>query len=648
MKISDIEAHLDALKNKALEAMCVDEVVRSRIALVDSPKKEMGDRGFPAFALGKSFPELKPPAIAAKVKTHLDPLVADDPLIAEIKVTGPYVNFKFDAGEVARLTIEQLLAEGDTFGAGFIADPEHYMIEYSAPNTNKPQHLGHVRNDLLGATVAKILDFAGHKVTRVNLINDRGIHICKSMLAYQRFGEGETPESAGIKGDHLVGKYYVVFNTKFVAEYAEWQGTPAAAAHVEKFLTSKGGQKALEKNGGDRDAVAKIFFKKYQDKYFNNESELGQATKAMLVAWEEGDEDVRALWNTMNQWVFDGFDETYARLGVGFDRVYYESNTYLLGKDLVQQGMDKGVFREIEGGAVACDLTQIKMKGDKILLRSDGTSVYMTQDLGTAMQRFAEENMDQMIYVVGDEQRHHFKVLFGVLGLLDPELEGRLKHLSYGMVELPRGMGRMKSREGTVVDADDLMASMVELASEGIKERLATEEKTLSDEELAERAEAIGMAALKFFILDFNPTTTVHFDPTKALDFTGRTGPYGLYTYARIQSIGREVGFPELNAEQRATACAALGTELELELLSSLRSWPHSLHVAARDLDPSKVTEFMHNVCKNFNKMYNDKGHRIKGMEGPRRDGLLLLAQASANAIATALGLIGVNTLDQM
>ncbi|MFP4598452.1 MAG: arginine--tRNA ligase, partial [Persicimonas sp.] len=538
--------------------------------------------------------------------------------------------------------VSQALDES-RFGADTVEPPEHWMFEYSAPNTNKPQHLGHVRNDLLGQAVSQISDWAGHEVTRVNLINDRGIHICKSMLAYKKWGNGETPEETGEKGDHLVGRYYVMFNQKFSAEYDAWKQTEQARERFENWLTERDEVEG-EEDQPDEQKLREIFFGEYRDDYFNRESELGGQAKEMLRNWEAGDEQTVALWKTMNQWVFDGFDETYERLGVEFDKVYYESQTYQLGKDVVLEGLEAGKFEQLEDGAVVCDLEKLGLQGQKVLLRSDGTSVYMTQDIGTALERFREFDLDKMSYVVGNEQDYHFQVLFKILGLLKPELEGRLYHLSYGMVLLPEG--KMKSREGKVVDADELMDEMEALARQEVEDRWPD----LDDAELDERARAIGMAGLKYYILDFNPRTTVNFDPKKSIDFQGRTGPYCLYSYARIQSIGRRIGgWPELDATSRAACLEALGTDLEMALVRQLQDWPQTASQAARDLDPSKVTEYLFKLCKSFSTLYNDDDHKIVDIDdAQRRDGLLYLSRAVAQTLQKGLRLVGIETLEEM
>lgn len=648
--VSQIEAHLESIKNKALSALGVSEEIAREISLADSPDPTLGDRGFPVFALARHLRK-GPPMIAQEIVASLQAKAADDPLLLEVIAAGPYVNFKLDPAKIAQIAISEALGapqEAPGVGANFLSAEEtsRWMIEYSAPNTNKPQHLGHVRNNLIGASVNAILEFAGHQVTRVNLINDRGIHICKSMLMYQMFGEGSTPESTDTKGDHFVGHFYVMFGNKFATEYAAWQTTDEARALYRTWLAARSEKEQQEDAQSTPEQLEKAFFKSYEDTYFNTQSELGQRTKAMLVAWEEGDEDVRALWKTMNQWVFDGFDATYTRLGVFFDEVYYESQTYLLGKDIVEQGKKDGIFEEVEGGAIACDLEKIGLSGHKILLRSNGTSVYMTQDLGTALERFDTHEIDRMAYVVADEQRHHFKVLFGILGLLRPELQDKLFHLSYGMVELPAGQGRMKTREGTTVDADDLMNTMTEVALAEVNERYPE----LDEEEKQRRAEIIGLASMKFFLLYFNRTSTVHFDPHEAIDFKGKTGPYIMYAYARIQSIARELGgWPELpEATDLTRICGALGTKQEVDVLNRLRSWPHSLAVAARDLDPSKVADFAYSLARDFSTMYNHSDHRIKEMEGDRRTSQLLLCKTVGEYLETALGLLGISVLEQM
>lgn len=648
MRIHDIDALIERLKNEALASLDISDETIAQIHLQAPPQPEMGDVGFPCFALARSLRKA-PPAIAQQVAQTIRGLLASGSVaapggvVAEVRADGPYVNVVLDRAALAEVVIAEAL-DDPQFGGNTSAAPEHWMFEYSAPNTNKPQHLGHVRNDLLGFSVSQMCKWAGNQVTRVNLINDRGIHICKSMLAYQRWGDGETPQETGIKGDHLVGQYYVRFNQQLAAEYAAWLQTPRADERFDAW------RKRREKDGaaGEVDLLREKFAADYKDAYFNQDSELGAQARQMLRDWEAGDPETVALWKRMNAWVFEGFDETYARLGVAFDHVYYESQTYLFGKDVVLDALARGLLEQLDDGAIVCDLERLGFSGQsqakKVLLRSDGTSVYMTQDIGTALERFQSYDLDRMVYVVGNEQDYHFQVLFKVLALLDPALEGRLYHLSYGMVELPEG--KMKSREGKVVDADDLMDQMEALAAEAVAERWPE----LDVGSLAERARVIGMAALKYYILDFNPRTTVSFDPQKSIDFQGRTGPYCLYSYARIQSIGRRVGgWPNADNAARSDALRALGTDLELALIRQLQQWPQTAARAAADLDPSKVTEFLFRLCKSFSTLYNDDAHKIVEIDDPhRRLGLLYLSQAVAQTLQKGLALLGIETLAEM
>ena len=641
MRIADIQTRLEELKNKAIEATGVESSVGPSIALADPPSPEMGDRGFPCFALARHLRKA-PPLIAEEVAQALRELLTDDDIIAQVSTAGPYVNLRFDSGRLADVVVSQALGQADQFGAGSEKD-RRWMVEFSSPNTNKPQHLGHVRNNLLGDSVSRILDFAGGDVIRVNLINDRGIHICKSMLAYELFGGGETPESTGEKGDHFVGRYYVLFNQKFQAEYEDWKQGEAAQQRFQSWLNSADSNNAKKQLGDDEQALKKSFFDYFENKYFNEFSDLGGQARAMLRRWEVGDEETVALWNQMNQWVFDGFDETYERFGIEFDRVYRESETYELGRQAVEEGLESGLFRKRDDRAVVCDLDQVGLEGEKVLLRSDGTTVYMTQDLGTAITRFDEYDPDQMVYIVADEQNYHFDVLFRILGALRNELEGRFHHLSYGMVELPEG--KMKSREGTVVDADDLLSEMVHLADEAVAERYGD----LGEAERRQRAEVIGLAALKYYVLDFAPRTTVQFDPKRSIDFQGRTGPYCLYGFARINSLGKRVnGWPQLSEGEQNEALSALGTDREMEVVRILQRWPDTVETAAEQLNPGRVAEFLFELCSAFSSLYNDADHRVVELEGPRRQGILLLSKAVQQTLAIGLDLLGIPTLEEM
>ena len=443
---------------------------------------------------------------------------------------------------------------------------QRILIEFSAPNTNKPQHLGHVRNNTLGMSLASLLKRVGHDVIAINLVNDRGIHICKSMLAYQRFGNGVTPQSTGIKGDHLVGDFYVKFNSALKLEL-----------------------EALKK---DKPELAG---KDDEDLFL--ETEIGRATQKMLQDWEAGDPAVMTLWKTMNSWVFEGFDVTYKRMGIKFDHTYLESQTYLLGKDLVAESLKKGVFTQRPDGAVVVDLGKM---GQKVVLRSDGTSVYITQDIGTTLKKYEDYKPDSQIWVVGDEQILHFNMLFAILKKMGYSWADNLFHLVYGMVNLPTG--KMKSREGTVVDADDLFSEMVELAKEAARERCGGE---VSEEDIAARSEIIGMGALKFMLLKFNPKTTMTFDPQASVKFEGDTGPYVQYACARINSIERK-------SIERGIKCddnpdwSLLTKEEEKSLSITAYFYPQALLEAAEKKDNSVLVEYLLDLAKAFNRFYRE------------------------------------------
>ncbi len=447
------------------------------------------------------------------------------------------------------------------------AERRRILIEYSAPNTNKPQHLGHVRNNTLGMSLASLMKRIGHTVFEINLVNDRGIHICKSMIAYQRYGEGETPESTGIKGDHLVGLYYVKFNAVLSDEIKALKAArPELAAQdsEELFL----------------------------------ETELGRATQKMLQDWEAGDAGVRALWRKMNDWVFAGFDATYRTMGIHFNHTYLESETYLLGKDIISSGLESGVFTRRSDGAVIASLGKL---GDKVVLRSDGTSVYITQDIGTTLLKQQDYQPQSMIWVVGDEQNLHFQMLFAIMKKLGYDWADDLFHLSYGMVNLPTG--KMKSREGTVVDADELFAEMTELATEGCRERAGEE---VSPEELARRGAIIGMGALKFMLLKFNARTTMMFDPAASVRFEGDTGPYVQYACARISSIERKARERGVDFDAAHVDWALLGKEEEKDLSMLAAFYPAALRTAAERRDVSNLVEYALDLAKAFNRFYRE------------------------------------------
>jgi arginyl-tRNA synthetase len=474
------------------------------------------------------------------------------------------------------------------------------MVEYSSPNTNKPLHLGHIRNNLLGFSVAQILEEAGYDVIKTQIINDRGIHICKSMLAWEKFGNGETPETTGIKGDKFVGNYYVKFDQEYKKEIAELVAQGVAEEQAKK------------------------------------DAPLMKEAQKMLLDWENGDEKVRTLWNEMNSWVYKGFDETYKRLGVDFDQVQYESNTYILGKDLIQEGLDKGVLYQKEDGSVWCDLTDEGLD-QKLLLRSDGTSVYMTQDLGTAVERFKQNDIQKLIYTVGNEQDYHFQVLFKILGKLGYSWADQLYHLSYGMVELPNG--KMKSREGTVVDADDLMQEMHNIAKAAAEELGKLE--NLTEEEKADNYESVGMGALKYFMLKVDPKKKMLFNPEESIDFNGNTGPFIQYTYARIQSL-----LAKANFEYKKVDGVSLN-EYEKALVMQLANYKVVVQKAAEVLSPALVANYVYDLVKTYNSFYqsnpimNQEDEKVKQIR-------LNLSDLTAKTIKKSLRLLGITTVNRM
>ncbi|WP_394747194.1 arginine--tRNA ligase [Spongiimicrobium salis] len=491
----------------------------------------------------------------------------------------------------------------EDYGYATTLDADAVMVEYSSPNTNKPLHLGHIRNNLLGYSVAQILKAAGKKVYKTQIINDRGIHICKSMLAWQKLGNGETPQSTGLKGDKLVGNYYVAFDKWYKKE-------------IQEMVAAGTDPKVAEKE-------APILLKAQQ----------------MLRKWEAGDQEVVALWKTMNGWVYEGFDVTYKNLGVDFDKLYYESDTYLLGKDVVADGLEKGVFFKKEDGSVWIDLTADGLD-EKIVLRSDGTAVYMTQDIGTAIQRVTDQpDIGGMVYTVGNEQDYHFKVLFLILQKLGYSWANRLHHLSYGMVDLPSG--KMKSREGTVVDADDLMIDMTQTAEE-ICTRLGKLEG-FSEEEKQALYKTIGLAALKYYILKVDPKKRILFDPEESVEFQGNTGPFIQYTYARIQSILRKADFEYSNTVAELTELH----EKEKELLKQLQLFPETIQLAATNYSPALIANYTYDLVKEFNSYYQN----VPILPEPDLQKKIFRVQLSEKVgklIKSSLRLLGVDVPDRM
>ena len=487
------------------------------------------------------------------------------------------------------------------------------MIEYSSPNTNKPLHLGHMRNNLLGSSLARIVEANGNKVVKTNIVNDRGIHICKSMIAWQKWGDGATPESTGIKGDHLIGDFYVAFDKHYREECRQL---------AEQFMAEGMNEEAAKERA-------------------KQEAPLIKEAHEMLVKWEQNDPEVRSLWKMMNEWVYAGFDETYKRMGVSFDKIYYESDTYLEGKEKVMEGLEKGLFYRRDDGSVWANL-EAEGLDEKLLLRSDGTSVYMTQDIGTAKLRFQDYPIDKMIYVVGNEQNYHFQVLSILLDKLGFKWGKDLVHFSYGMVELPNG--KMKSREGTVVDSDELMDQMVNDAFEASKER--TKQVDIPDDEARDIAEKVGMGALKYFILKVDARKNMLFNPEESIDFNGNTGPFIQYTYARIKSILRKAQEAGINIPESFEGEVEL-SEKEVELIQKLNGFTTALRQAGQDYSPSGIANYCYELTKEYNQFYHDF-YILSETDEQKKLFRLLLSKNVAKVAQLGMGLLGIQMPERM
>lgn len=550
---------------------------------------------FPFVKLARKAPE--------QVGTEIgDYLQAHAPEIEKYNVVKGFLNLSISSA----YWVEQLreILANDNYGIRQAdANAPLMMVEYSSPNTNKPLHLGHVRNNLLGYSIARIQEANGWKVVKTNIVNDRGIHICKSMLAWKLFGNGETPASSGKKGDHLVGDYYVRFDKEYRAQVAE--------------LTEK---------GMDEETAKK-------------EAPLMQEAQAMLLKWEQGDPEVRALWAEMNQWVYAGFDETYRRMGVSFDKIYYESNTYLEGKKEVERGLQEGIFFRKENGSVWADLTNDGLD-EKLLLRADGTSVYMTQDIGTAKLRYTDYPIDKMVYVVGNEQEYHFKVLSILLDRLGFKFGKDLVHFSYGMVELPNG--KMKSREGTVVDADDLMDQMI-IDAKAVSEDKVLKLTDITTEEQQEIARKVGLGALKYFILKVDPRKNMLFNPEESIDFNGNTGPFIQYTYARIQSLLRKAGTIEAGINNTALPV----NQKETELIQHLTEFPAVVKQAGDEFSPAVIANYIYDIVKEYNQFYHDCSI-LSEKEPAVCNFRLALSVCVGKVIKTGMSLLGIEMPDRM
>ena len=561
---------------------------------------------FPFLKISRQKPEDTAQAIG-------ELLVRDCAAVAGFNVVKGFLNLNI-AKEAWVGLLNDMHAD-EKFGEKPVTDQSPLvMIEYSSPNTNKPLHLGHVRNNLLGWSLAQIMEANGNKVVKTNIVNDRGIHICKSMLAWLKWGNGETPESSGKKGDHLIGDYYVAFDKHYRAEVAELKN---------KFMTDEG----LDEEAAENKA--------------KEEAPLMKEARQMLVKWEQGDEEVRALWQKMNNWVYAGFDETYKTLGVSFDKIYYESDTYLEGKAKVEEGLEKGLFFRKDDNSVWADLTQEGLD-QKLLLRSDGTSVYMTQDIGTADMRFKDFPIDKMIYVVGNEQNYHFQVLSILLDRLGFKWGKELVHFSYGMVELPNG--KMKSREGTVVDADELIATMIDDARKTSDE--LGKFKDMSEEERREIARMVGLGALKYFILKVDARKNMLFNPEESIDFNGNTGPFIQYTYARIRSIMRKAAAEGMALPARLSADAPLNDK-EIALIQKMNDFGAVIEQAATDYSPSGIANYCYELTKDFNQFYHDYSILNADTQEEKLT-RLALANNVAKIIKNGMLLLGIEVPERM
>ncbi|MBP3567303.1 MAG: arginine--tRNA ligase [Paraprevotella sp.] len=587
---------------KALNVLYGAEMPTQNIQLQKTKKEFAGHLTlvvFPFLKISRKKPEDTAQDIGNFLKQEMPTVIAD------FNVVKGFLNLVISSESWTELLCQ--IHQEEQFGIQPVTDKSPLvMIEYSSPNTNKPLHLGHVRNNLLGCALSNVMAANGNRVVKTNIVNDRGIHICKSMLAWLKYGNGATPESTGIKGDHLVGDYYVAFDKHY------------------------------------KEQVNELMAKGMSEDEAKNEAPLIKEAREMLVKWEQNDPEIRGLWKQMNEWVYAGFDETYKALGVGFDKIYYESDTYLEGKEKVMEGLDKGFFFRKEDGSVWADLTAEGLD-EKLLLRSDGTSVYMTQDIGTAKLRFNDFPIDKMIYVVGNEQNYHFQVLSILLDKLGFEWGKSLVHFSYGMVELPNG--KMKSREGTVVDADDLVAEMINSA------RTMSEDKInkltdISEEEAKEIARIVGLGALKYFILKVDARKNMLFNPEESIDFNGNTGPFIQYTYARIRSILRKAAEANIVVPKTLNEPTEI-SEKEISLIQMLAEFPTVVKQAGNDYNPSCIANYCYELVKEYNQFYHDFSILREENENKKLF-RLILSESISNIIRTGMGLLGIEVPERM
>ena len=589
-----LDAHLTQSSIAACKACFDAEVSEDQIQLQLTRKEFEGHRTlvvFPLTRISKTSPE----ATATQLGEWL---VAHDPLVDAFQVVKGFLNLTITPSFWTQALLDALA--NNQFGLTEKGSRPRVMVEYSSPNTNKPLHLGHLRNNFLGYSVSRILEAAGHEVIKVQIINDRGIHICKSMVAWQKFGQGETPESSGLKGDKLVGKYYVAFDKAYKQEIRDLM------------------------DAGSSEAEAKA------------QAPIMQAAQALLTAWENGESEVVELWRMMNRWVYAGFETTYREMGVSFDKLYYESDTYLLGKQEILKGLERGTFFKKEDGSIWIDLSGEGLD-EKLLLRKDGTAVYMTQDIGTAILRYADfEGLDRQIYTVGNEQEYHFKVLFKILEKLGVEGAERNFHLSYGMVELPEG--KMKSREGTVVDADDLLAEMAETARQMASELGKIED--LSEQEKEALFKQVGYGALKYFLLKVSPSKSMMFDPKASVDFIGNTGPFIQFNHVRASSVLRKCEAQGINLSVQNIDPESWDGD-ELRLIQMALAWPEIVQSAAQAYDPSLIANHSYELTKAYSRWYQDHGI-INESDSGKQSARIALTQLFTAQVETAMGLLGV------
>lgn len=596
----NLQKDISELISKAFEDLFNHSIPTEEIKLQDTKKEFEGNITFVTFPYGR-FSKKSPEETARMLGEYL---VKNTKIISDFNVVKGFLNLSVSDGTWLQL-LSDMNSSAD-YGYQAIDDEQVVVVEYSSPNTNKPLHLGHLRNNFLGFSAAQILEAAGKNVKKVNLVNDRGIHICKSMLAYQKFGNNETPESASLKGDHLIGKYYVRFDQEYKKE-------------VE----------ALTHNGTEKEVAER-------------EAPLMQEAQGMLKSWENKDPETVELWEKMNGWVYQGFDQTYERMGVSFDKIYHESDTYLLGKNLVDEGLEKGVFFKKDDGSVWADLTEEGLD-QKLLLRSDGTSVYMTQDLGTAELKYTDYHFTNSIYVVGNEQDYHFDVLFKILKKLGRSYADGLYHLSYGMVDLPTG--KMKSREGTVVDADDLMEEMAQTAKRHTEELGKIDGFT--EEEANQLYETLALGALKYYLLKVDPKKRMLFNPEESIEFHGNTGPFIQYTHARISAILRKAEQIELSKVHLDVTTYAQLHEAERSVIVLLEKLPWTIQEAAENYSPATIANYVYEVAKEYNRFYTELPIFNEDDQEATKFRVVLSAEV-AKTIKTAMKLLGIEVPNRM